>query len=101
MDNINIDTNALKEQVDNINDVVDNLSFILECIKKDTKELENDWNSDTSLSTFEGFKEIYKTFQNAIDTINSDATFISNVANGNYEDIDSQTNSNIDNNIAI
>lgn len=101
MDKIDIDTAALQEQINNINDVVDDLSFILESVKKDTDGLENDWISKTSFSTCEGFKKHYEDFQNAIDTLRGDASFLSNVASGNYEEIDSKTNSNVDNNIAI
>ena len=64
MNNINIDTEKLNEQILAFKEVVKDLSDIFMRIKDDTNNLKDDWDSKTSKNVYNSFDKLYLSIAN-------------------------------------
>lgn len=93
--NIGIDTNALNQQITNLKKERDNLNTILENIKKSNEVLRDSWDSKTSESVFNNFKDMYVGYQELMDDLNKDITFLEGVI-ADFKSNEEQTNKKIE-----
>lgn len=93
--NIGIDTNALNQQITNLKKERDNLNTILENIKKSNEVLRDSWDSKTSESVFNNFKDMYVGYQELMDDLNKDITFLEGVV-ADFKSNEEQTNKKIE-----
>ncbi len=93
--NIGIDTNALNQQITNLKKERDNLNTILENIKKSNEVLRDSWDSKTSESVFNNFKDMYVGYQELMDDLNKDITFLEGVVD-DFKSNEEQTNKKIE-----
>ena len=72
MNNINIDTNQLKAEIEQIRNVNKDFEEIFVGIKKDTEALKEYWSNRTSEGVFASFEEFYLALENVRETFNKD-----------------------------
>ena len=93
--NIGIDTNSLSQQITNLKKERNNLNTILENIKKSNEVLRESWDTKTSESVFNNFKDMYVGYQELIDDLDKDITFLEGVVN-DFKSNEEQTNKKIE-----
>ena len=99
MNNLNIDSNAVMQQRDNLIKVKNNLDEIVKCIESDTNVLKDYWNSKTSKDVFESFEEFCEYFKTVETYFEKDIKFLENNAIGTYEMADGDISKQVDNHI--
>ena len=100
MNNINIDTEKLTEQIAKLKTVTKNFEQIFTRVKNDTNLLKEYWDSATSESVFESFEEFYNAVENVKQTFQKDIEFLEKTVNGSYIENNEGTNKLIDENFA-
>ena len=84
MNNINIDTEKLTEQLAKLKTVTKSFEQIFNRVKNDTNLLKEYWDSATSESVFESFEEFYNAVDNVKQTFQKVIEFIEKTVNGSY-----------------
>lgn len=100
MNNINIDTEKLNEQIAKLKTVTKNFEQIFSKVKNDTNLLKEYWDTTTSESVFESFEEFYNAVENVKQTFQKDIEFLENTVNSSYIEQNEGTNKLIDENFA-
>lgn len=100
MNNINIDTEKLTEQIAKLKTVTKSFEQIFTRVKNDTNLLKEYWDSATSESVFESFEEFYNAVENVKQTFQKDIEFLEKTVNGSYIENNEGTNKLIDENFA-
>lgn len=98
---INIDTERIRTEIDNLQNINDNLYDIFSDIRKNTNLLKNEWETETSEAFFNDMNKFYNTLDNVYNTFEKDISTLNGIVNSNYEREEEKKNSDIDNNIAI
>jgi hypothetical protein len=101
MNNINIDTEKLNEQILAIKEVVKDLSDIFMRIKDDTNNLKDDWDSKTSKNVYNSFDKLYLSFEEVENTFHNDIDFLERVVDPSYTLEDSNTSKLIDDYLVV
>lgn len=100
MNNINIDTQKLTEEIAKLKSVNKNFEQIFSKVKSDTTLLKEFWDTRTSESVYESFEEFNKAVENVKQTFQKDIEFLENTVNGSYIAQNEGTNKSIDENFA-
>ena len=92
---------ALLKEVEVIKEKREELNNILDELRKNNNILKEHWETQTSDSVFSSFEEAYYAeFEKQIKDIDEDILFLEETIN-NYKNNESQTNKEIDENIAV
>jgi uncharacterized protein YukE len=98
--NLNIDTNALLEEVEKIRAKRERLNEIYTSLKKNNEVLKDNWNSKTSEVVFTNFEDFYTGFQNQLDNLQNDIDFL-NALIEKYKEFESKNSQVIDEKITV
>lgn len=98
---IKIDTKLLSSEIEKLNIITGQMDELFCSIKKNTDSLHDVWETRTSASVFSEFEQFYKLCDNVKVTNENDAKFLKNIVNSGYENLEDNTNTIIDTNIAI
>lgn len=101
MNNINIDTEKLSQEIEKIRKINENFEDIFSKIKDNTNQLKDCWKTRTSESVFSSFEEFYSSLENVVSTFQKDIEFLEKVVNDNYIEEEKGINQLIDNKIAM
>ena len=96
MNNINIDTNKLNVEIEQLKSVNNDFEEIFDSLKKDTEALKDYWSNRTSESVFASFEEFYIALENVKNTFSKDISFLEKVVSSNYELEDKEISTLID-----
>jgi len=99
MNDINIDTLALKEKIEQLKLKRDKVKEILSNIETRMKASPDYWQSSTSESILEEFNLLYKEFSIINDSNNKYINFLENIVATDYTNKEDSLNKLIDSNI--
>ncbi len=98
---IKIDTEKLKDEINEIEASKKSLIEIFSVIKNDNTILKEMWSSRTSDGVFESFEDFYKFYNNVIDNFDKDIVFLREVVSVGYIENVDNANKQIDEKIAL
>lgn len=98
---IKIDTEKLKDEINEIEASKKSLIEIFSVIKNDNTVLKEMWSSRTSDGVFESFEDFYKFYNNVIDNFDKDIVFLREVVSVGYIENVDNANKQIDEKIAL
>ena len=101
INNINIDTDRLTEEIEKIRNVNQNFEEIFSEIRKNTEGLKDYWKTRTSESVFTSFEQFYKSLENVVATFKKDIEFLENVVKSSYIEEEEGINRLVDDKIAM
>ena len=101
MNNISIDTNKIKENIEKLKKIKKELEDMNKSLGDETELLKDDWVSNTSESFYSSYPDFQKSFEQLINNIDLDIAYLDTIVNYNYEKIESITNKQVDEKIAI
>ena len=101
MSQIKIDTEKLKNEINEIETSKKSLIEIFGVIKNDNVVLKEMWNSRTSDGVFENFEDFYKYFNDVINNFDKDIAFLREVVSAGYIENVDNANKQIDEKIAL
>ena len=99
MNKLDIDLDALKEQVKIIKEKKERLNEIYLNLKKNNEALKDNWNSKTSEVVFNNFEEFYNGFSNQLNDLQNDINYL-NIIIDKYKTFEAKSNKTIDEKIA-
>lgn len=100
MSNMKINTEVLSQEKEKLEKAREKMNTILTDLKKETNELKNHWETNTSESVFNNFEEFCEYYQTNLDNLQNDINFIQTTID-NYTNYEEKTNKEIDEKIAI
>lgn len=98
--NLDIDTEALSQEVDKIRNKRERLNEIYVQLKNNNEVLKDSWKSQTSEVVFENFEEFYKGYQEQLQNLKDDIDFLDAVIE-KYKEFDEKNSKETDENLAI
>lgn len=101
MSNMKIDSDLLSVEISKLEAVTKEMETLFSNIKKETDSLKDCWETRTSEGVYNDFDAFYKILDSVKNTNQQDANFLKNVVNTSYVDFENNTNTLVDNNIAI
>lgn len=101
MNNVNIDTDKLVEEINKIKNVNKEFNEIFKQIKNNTETLKDYWSSMTSESVYSSFETFYTTLDNMENTFNTDVEFLEKTVKENYITEEKEINRIVDDKIAM
>ena len=101
MNNVNINTEQLSNEIDKIKNTYNKFEEIFNEIKKDTESLKEFWSTRTSESVFNSFEDFYVALENVKTTFKKDIDFLEKTVSTSYIEEDKGTNRLVDSNIAM
>ena len=101
MKNISINTEELKKDLDVIKDENGKLEGILYSLNNETNFLKDFFQTNTSDELYASFDEFKKRFEETITFINNDINFLDKVVSINYSELESSSNTKIDEDIVV
>lgn len=97
--NINIDTNKLKEKVQLLQDDTGKMRDIFDSLKKLIDEVPSYWMSNTSDVVMSDFKKMYSDFDIIIESNKKYIEFLENIVSSDYISIENEIGNLIDTNL--
>lgn len=97
--NINIDTNKLKEKVQILQDDTGKMREIFDNLKKIVDEIPSYWVSNTSDAVMTDFRKMYSDFDTIVESNKKYIEFLESIVSSDYINIENEIESLIDTNL--
>ena len=91
-----INTEALRQDINNINKEKEKLNNLLKQLKNNNSELTDYWKSETSNAVFECFEDFYNRMEEIVNGLEGDTKFLNEKVINPYEEQEEITKSAIE-----